>query len=141
MGSHSRPQLKRLHACIGEGHGNPLRYSCLENLRHGEPGGLPSMGLHRVGHDLVTKPPPCWLLAKDAFLFTEALQKPSGSCHPLLSLLKSSFYPLLYLLTSINILDLASAGDLAEGFSTLEILTFGPDHSLTCVPQRQACAQ
>ena len=140
MGSHSRPQLKQLHACIG-GHGNPLRYSCLENLRHGEPGGLPSMGLHRVGHDLVTKPPPCWLLAKDAFLFTEALQKPSGSCHPLLSLLKSSFYPLFYLLTSINILDLASAGDLAEGFSTLEILTFGPDHSLTCVPQRQACAQ
>ena len=89
----------------------------------------------------MTKPPPCWLLAKDAFLFTEALQKPSGSCHPLLSLLKSSFYPLFYLLTSINILDLSSAGDLAEGFSTLEILTFGPDHSLTCVPQRQACAQ
>ena len=23
----------------------------LENLRDGEPGGLPSMGLHRVGHD------------------------------------------------------------------------------------------
>ena len=26
--------------------GNPLQYSCLE-----EPGGLPSMGSHRVGHD------------------------------------------------------------------------------------------
>ena len=24
----------------------------------GEPGDLPSMGSHRVGHDLVTKPPP-----------------------------------------------------------------------------------
>ena len=81
---------------IGQGNGNPLQYSCLENLRSlvgcsrgvpksrtrlndftftfhfhalekamatrssvlawripgtGEPGGLPSMGLHRVGHD------------------------------------------------------------------------------------------
>ena len=25
--------------------------SCLENPRVGEPGGLPSMGLHRVGHN------------------------------------------------------------------------------------------
>ena len=36
---------------IGEGNGNPLQCSCLENPRDGEPGGLPSMGLHRVGHD------------------------------------------------------------------------------------------
>ena len=65
---------------LGEGNGTPLQYSCLENpmdggawkaavpgvaegqtrLREftftfhfemGEPGGLPSMGLHRVGHD------------------------------------------------------------------------------------------
>ena len=95
---------ERLHfhfllSCIGEGHGNPLRCSCLENPRDGgawwaavygvtqsrtrlsnftftshfhalekemathssvlawripgtgEPGGLPSMGSHRVGHD------------------------------------------------------------------------------------------
>ena len=92
----------RLHfhfslSCIGEGNGNPLQYSCLENPTDGgawcaavhgvaksrtrlsdfsftfhalekematpssvlawripgtvEPGGLPSMGLHRVGHD------------------------------------------------------------------------------------------
>ena len=26
----------------------------------GEPGGLPSMGSHRVRHDLVTQPPPCF---------------------------------------------------------------------------------
>ena len=38
-------------SCIGEGNGNPLQCSCLENLRDGQPGGLPSMGLHRVGHD------------------------------------------------------------------------------------------
>ena len=36
---------------IGEGNGNPLQYSCLENPRDGEPGGLTSMGSHRVGHD------------------------------------------------------------------------------------------
>ena len=33
--SQSQTQLKRLsmHACIGEGNGNPLQYSCLENPR------------------------------------------------------------------------------------------------------------
>ena len=41
---------ERLHShfslsCIGEGNGNPLQCSCLENPRDGEPGGLPSMGL------------------------------------------------------------------------------------------------
>ena len=47
---------ERLHfpfslSCIGEGNGNPLQCSCLENPGDGEPGGLPSLGLHRVGHD------------------------------------------------------------------------------------------
>ena len=46
---------ERLHflislSCIREGNGNPLQCSCLENPR-AEPGGLPSMGSHRVGHD------------------------------------------------------------------------------------------
>ena len=35
----------------GGGHGNPLRYSCLENPMTEEPGGLQSMGSQRVGHD------------------------------------------------------------------------------------------
>ena len=35
----------------GEGNGNPLQCSCLENPRDGRAGGLPSMGSHRVGHD------------------------------------------------------------------------------------------
>ena len=36
----------------GEGHGNPLQYSCLENpMDREETGGLQSMGLQRVGHD------------------------------------------------------------------------------------------
>ena len=47
---------ERLHfhfsfSCIGEENGNPLQCSCLENRGTGEPGGLPSMGSHRVGHD------------------------------------------------------------------------------------------
>ena len=31
-------------SCIGEGNGNPLQCSCLENPRDGKPGGLRSMG-------------------------------------------------------------------------------------------------
>ena len=47
---------ERLHfhfslSCIGEGNGNPLQCSCLENARDGGPGGLPSMGSHGVRHD------------------------------------------------------------------------------------------
>ena len=39
-----------------EGIGNPLQYSCLENpLDTQQPGGLESMELQRVGHDLATK--------------------------------------------------------------------------------------
>ena len=34
----------------GEGHGNPLQYSCLENPTE-EPGGLWSIGSHTVRHD------------------------------------------------------------------------------------------
>ena len=37
----------------GEGNGNPLQYSCLENSMEKEPGRLQSSG-HRVGHDWVT---------------------------------------------------------------------------------------
>ena len=40
-----------LGRCPGGGHGNPLQYSCLENPRKEEPGGLQSIGLQRVGHD------------------------------------------------------------------------------------------
>ena len=46
---------ERLHfhvslSCIGEGNGNPLQCSCLENPME-EPGGLPSVGSHRVRHN------------------------------------------------------------------------------------------
>ena len=36
---------------IGEGNGNPLQCSCLENPRDRGAWWLPSMGLYRVGHD------------------------------------------------------------------------------------------
>ena len=56
MGSEESDTIEQLHfhfslSCIGEGNGNPLQFSCLENPRDGESGGLPSMGLHRVGHN------------------------------------------------------------------------------------------
>ena len=35
----------------GGGNGNPFQCSCLENPRDGKPGGLTSMGSHRVQHD------------------------------------------------------------------------------------------
>ena len=41
---------------VGEGTGNPLQYSCLENpMDRGAWQALQSMGLQRTGHDLVTK--------------------------------------------------------------------------------------
>ena len=54
MGSLESDMTERLHfslSCIGEGNGNPLQCSCLENPRDEKPGGLQSMGSHRVGHD------------------------------------------------------------------------------------------
>ena len=38
----------------GEGNGNPLQYSCLENPMDGGAGRLQSTGSQRVGHDWVT---------------------------------------------------------------------------------------
>ena len=51
--AHSRTRLQRLsmHAFIGEGNGNPLQYSCWRIPGTEEPGGLPSIGSHRVRHD------------------------------------------------------------------------------------------
>ena len=47
---------ERLHfifslSCIGEGNGNPSSVLAWRLPGTGEPGGLPSMGSHRVGHD------------------------------------------------------------------------------------------
>ena len=47
---------ERLHfhillSCIGGGNGNPLHVLAWRIPGTAEPGGLPSMGSHRVGHD------------------------------------------------------------------------------------------
>ena len=56
MGSLESDTTEWLHfhfslSCIGEGNGNPLRVLAWRIPGMGEPGGPPSMGLHRVGHD------------------------------------------------------------------------------------------
>ena len=57
-GREESDSTERLHfhfslSCIGEGNGNPTHSSVLawRIPGTGEPGGLPSMGSHRVGHD------------------------------------------------------------------------------------------
>ena len=42
----------------GEGNGNPLQYSCLENPMDRGAWWATVHGVARVGHDLGTKPPP-----------------------------------------------------------------------------------
>ena len=59
MGCKEPDMTEQLHfhfslSCIGDGNCNPLQCSCLENPRDGEPGGLPSMGSHRVRHNWAT---------------------------------------------------------------------------------------
>ena len=56
IGSESQSWFLRLHflfllPCTGEGNGNPLQCSCLENPRDGGASSLPSMGSHRVGYE------------------------------------------------------------------------------------------
>ena len=55
----STPELGRSPE---EGQSNPLQYSCLENLMERGAWRAIVHGVARVGHDLVTKPPPplCW---------------------------------------------------------------------------------
>ena len=47
----SRGVFLSLHVQDGEGNGTPLQYSAWKIPWTGEPGGLPSMVSHRVGHD------------------------------------------------------------------------------------------
>ena len=44
-------ELVMVREACGEGNGNPLQYSCLENPMDEEAGRLQSMGLLRVGYD------------------------------------------------------------------------------------------
>ena len=44
--------------CPGEGNGNPLQYSCLENTMDGGAWRAAVHGIARVEHNLAIKPPP-----------------------------------------------------------------------------------
>ena len=46
----------------GEGNGNPLQYSCLENPMDRGAWQATVHGVARVRHDLVTKPPPAFII-------------------------------------------------------------------------------
>ena len=54
--------ILRLGRSPGEGNGNPLQYSCLENPMDRGAWQAAVHGVTRVGHDLVTKPPPPCIL-------------------------------------------------------------------------------
>ena len=49
--------IPRLGRFPGEGNGNPLQYSCLENFMDGGAWQVTVHSVARVGHDLVTKLP------------------------------------------------------------------------------------
>ena len=54
--SSSIPRLGELTRSPGEGNGNPLQYSCLENpIKTEKTGSLPSMGSQRVRYNLETR--------------------------------------------------------------------------------------
>ena len=72
-------------SCIGEGHGNPLQCSCLRIPGMAEPGGLPSMGSHRVGHNWID-------LAAAAVVFRNSL-----------SLLKMCIYCFWWLFKALSV--------------------------------------
>ena len=50
--------LMELGKLLGEGNGNPLQYSCLENPTVRKSWQAIVHGVARVGHDLATMPPP-----------------------------------------------------------------------------------
>ena len=47
-----------LYSQCGEGNGNPLQYSCLENTMDGGAWRAVVHGIARVEHNLAIKPPP-----------------------------------------------------------------------------------
>ena len=62
-GRYKSVATERLHfhfslSCHGEGNGNPLQYSCLENPMDRGACQATVHGATSVGHDIATKPPP-----------------------------------------------------------------------------------
>ena len=63
---------------LGEGHGNPLQYSCWRIPWTEEPGGLQSIRSQRVGHDLATE---CISRLAHDPMYRRKLAFKSKSCH------------------------------------------------------------
>ena len=61
----------------GERNGNPLQYSCLENLIDRGAWEATAHGVTKVGHDLVSKPPPMHNGNWPSVQLTQCLSKPS----------------------------------------------------------------
>ena len=96
----------------GEGNGNALRYSGLKNLWTEEPGGLQSMGVTRVRHNLATEPPPPYSFQgspekksqeePSLFLFL-ALYTVGFESIPVHLIRSMSIHPSIYLFTLMNV--------------------------------------
>ena len=71
--------IPRLEWSPGEENGNPLRYSCLRNPMDGGAWLAIARGVPRVGHDLVTKPPPPQLKSR-IWTWTQVFQLWDYSC-------------------------------------------------------------
>ena len=108
-------------SCTGEGNGNPLQCSCLENPRMAEPGGLPSMASHRVGH---------WLCSSSSSYITSSQRLAGG--HSFCSLLMSmseAFSISFTLCTLIKLYYTKALSDQACRWAQIEIFLSGGQES------------
>ena len=71
----------------GEGNGNPLQYSCLENPRDRGPWQEQVHGVTRVGHGFATKPPPPADIQLQSLFILYALLGTEGTAYKCLLLL------------------------------------------------------
>ena len=103
MGSLESDMTERLHfhfslSCIGEGNGNLLQCSCLENPRDGKPGGLLSMGRTELDTTEVTQQQQQCLFAFKTYVFSEMLNSICLKSH-----FQNKIFQLKFLLILITI--------------------------------------
>ena len=88
-GPGSIPGLRR---SPGEGNGNPLRYSCLENPMDRGAWQATVLWITRVQHDLATKPPTTTTIYIYPFLLHVVYNAPSPCTFPSFFLFSPSFF-------------------------------------------------
>ena len=133
-GRYESDTTERLHfhfslSCIGEGNGNPLQYSCLENPRDGGAWWLPSMGSHRVGHDwsdLAAAAADQWSLhlINCLYLFHSVVLGGVWSCSFILKVFLCFFILLNYL--HIFLLGISTTSPGLERMTYVERVLWGP---------------